>query len=174
MDNLDPQVRDVYAEYGIVMGEAQLVERYMVYIVVAAHEGQSTERLTPAEYDGILDQLSVKTFGGLIHRVKQSFDVPATFQARLVEAQHLRNWIAHHYFRDRAEAFQTETGRANMIRELDEIGDRLHELYEFFDDLLTGWMVHRGSSSRELIERFNKVASEALTAAAPDGRPGED
>lgn len=161
MKKLDPQVRDVYAEYGCAIGEAQLLERYLVYVIIAAYEKPFSSTLTAEEYDGMLAQLSRQTLGDLIRRLKRSFEVPPTFAARLAEAQRLRNWVTHHYFQDRAEAFQTDAGRADMIRELDEIGDQLHKLYEYFDDLVVGWLRQPTSSTKEFVERFRKTAGEA-------------
>lgn len=79
MKKLDPQVRDVYAEYGCAIGEAQLLERYLVYVIIAAYENPFSSTLTAEEYDGMLAQLSRQTLGDLIRRLKRSFEVPPTF-----------------------------------------------------------------------------------------------
>ena len=161
MEGFDTQVRDVYAEYGRAMGVAQLLEHYLVYLIIAAYEHPSSQKLTAEEYDDKLAQLSRKTLGGLISGLKQSFEVPPAFASRLEEALNLRNWLAHHYFADRAEAFQTPDGRSEMIRELDGIGNRLHKLFEYFDDLLVGWLMDPSPETRELIERFCRTSEEA-------------
>ncbi len=142
------------------MGVTQLLERYLVYLIIAAYERPSSQELTAEEYDDTLTQLSRRTLGGLISRLKKSFEVPPAFAFRLDEALKLRNWLTHHYFADRAEAFQTPAGRSEMIRELDEIGDRLHRLYEYFDDLLVGWLLDPSPVSRELVQRFHETAEE--------------
>jgi hypothetical protein len=159
MDQLDPQVRDVYAEYGCAMGEAQLLERYLVYVIVAAHQQPRPGPMTAEEYDEMLAELSTRTLGQLVAKLKR-FGLPPTFSTNLGEAQHLRNWLAHHYFRDRAEAFQTEAGRAEMIRELDEIGDRLYKLWCYFDDLLVTYLGQPVPSGKDFVERIRRTARE--------------
>ena len=76
MEKLNPQVRDVYAEHGCVMGEAQLVERYLAYMIIGA-QGQ----LTSKDYNHELAGLLRKPLGDLIRRFKKSLPVPRTFEA---------------------------------------------------------------------------------------------
>jgi len=156
MEKLNPQVRDVYAEHGCVMGEAQLLERYLVYMIIGARE-----QPTVKDYNQELADVSKKPLGELIRRFKESFPVPPTFEAQLEEVRRLRNWVAHDYFSDRAGPFQTKVGRAEMIRELDQIGDQFHKLYEYLDDLLVGWLGRPSATSTELIEQFIRTAHEA-------------
>ena len=53
MENLGPQVRDVYAELGLAMGVAQSLERQLVFLIIAAYEPLSG-KLTADAYDGLL------------------------------------------------------------------------------------------------------------------------
>lgn len=43
-----------------------------------------------------------------------------------------RNWLAHHYFRERADEFVTDAGRLRMIEELEV----MRQLFEDADDAL--------------------------------------
>ena len=142
MDKLDPQVRDVYAEFGLAMWVAQSLERQLVLLIIAAYEPPSG-KLTADAYDDLLAQLSQQTLGALIRRLRDSFDAPTDFDQRLQETLRLRNWLTHHYFVDRTAEFQSPEGRSEMIRELDGISDRLNELDEYFDHLLVNWLVDR-------------------------------
>jgi hypothetical protein len=150
MENLGPQVAEVYAEFGLAMSVAQLLERQLVSLVIAAYE-PPLGKLTADEYDGLLANLSKHTLGTLIQKLRKSFDVPAGFDLRLEEALRLRNWLTHHYFADRAAEFQSPEGRSEMIRELDGISDRLNELDMYFDHLLVNWLVEPSMRTRKLI-----------------------
>ena len=161
MENLDPQVRDVYAEFGLAMGVAQSVERQLVFLIIAAYEPLSG-KLTADAYDGLLAKLSHQTLGNLILKLRGSFDVPTDFDQRLHETLHLRNWLTHHYFADRTAEFQSPEGRSEMIRELDKISDRLNELDKYFDHLLVKWLVDPSMRTRKLIiEGFRETREEA-------------
>ena len=48
-----------------------------------------------------------------------------------------------------------------MIRELDQIGDQFHKLYEYLDEIIVGWLGRPGATSKELIELFTRTAQEA-------------
>jgi hypothetical protein len=150
MQNLDPQVREVYAEFGLAMAAAQLLERWLVSLIIAAYKPPSG-KLTPEAYDDLLSQLSKQTLGALIKELRDSYDVPTDFDERLEEALRLRNWLAHHYFADRATEFQSLEGRSEMIRELDKTSDRLDELDRYFDHLLVTWLEDPGMRTRKLI-----------------------
>jgi len=150
MENLDPQVRQVYAHFGLAMSVAQLLERQLVSLVIAAHEPPSG-KLTAEEYDGLLAKLSKQTLGTSIQKLRGSFEVPADFDVRLQESLHLRNWLTHRYFADRAAEFQSPEGRSEMICELDGISDRLNELEAYFDHLLVNWLMEPSMRTRKLI-----------------------
>ena len=85
MENVDPRVREVYAELGLAMSVAQLLERQLVSLVIAAYEPPSG-RLTVEGYDSLLEKLSQQTLGKLIRRLRESFEVPADFDVRLLSA----------------------------------------------------------------------------------------
>jgi len=159
MENLDPQVREVYAEFGLAMSVAQLLERQLVYLVIAAYEPPSG-KLTEEEYDSLLAKLSKQTLGTLIQKLRQSFEVPADFDQRLQEALDLRNRLAHRYFHDRTAEFQLQEGRSRMIRELDSISHRLDELYGYLDHLLVSWLESPGMRTRKLIIEGLREAME--------------
>jgi len=161
MENLDPQVRDVYAEFGVAMGVAQLLERQLVLLVIAAYEPPSG-KLTADAYDGLLEKLSQQTLGTLIRKLRDSFDVPKDFDQRLQEALRLRNWLTHRYFAERTAEFESPAGRSEMIRELDKISERLNELDEYFDHLLVKWLVDPSMRTRKLIiEGFRETREKA-------------
>jgi hypothetical protein len=150
MENLDPQVCEVYAEFGLAMSVAQLLERQLVSLVIAAYEPPSG-RITPEEYDGLLAKLSKRGLGALIRKLKESLEVPTEFESWLKESLSLRNWLTHRYFADRVTEFQSPDGRSRMIRELDGISDRLNELDKYFDNLLVSWLTNPNMRTRKLI-----------------------
>lgn len=156
MENLDPEVRDVYTEFGLAVCVAQSLEWQLVLLIIAGYE-PPLGKLTAEVYDDLLAQLSQQTLGTLIRKLRDSFDVPIDFDQQLHETLHLRNWLTHHYFADRTAEFQSTEGRSKMIRELDKISDRLHELDEYFDHLLVNWLVDPSARTRKLIEHIPKT-----------------
>ena len=154
--NLDPQVQEVYAKHGAAIGEAQLLERYLGYLVLAVR--------VPAGSDGFATEMSIgskQSIGELIRCLRQALPVPSSFLARLDAARVKRNWLAHHYFSDRAEAFQSKAGRTEMIRELDRIGEEFYQLWGYLDAAIVAWLGCQNRTTALLIEEFNRTVREA-------------
>src|SRR5712692_1445541 len=133
--NADPQVQDVYTEHGAAMGEAQLLEQYLGYLILAAQE--------PAGFAGFQKEMALvsrQSLHELIRNLEKAYPVPSSFRSRLEAARVKRNWLAHRYFAGRAEPFQTTAGRLEMIRELDQIGEEFYELWGYLDATIVGWL----------------------------------
>jgi hypothetical protein len=74
----------------------------------------------PADFDAFLDHQHARTLGGLLKRVKKLTALPAPLQELVADAKAKRDFLAHHYFRERAEQFANRRGRDRMIEELDD------------------------------------------------------
>lgn len=70
------------------------------------------------EYDAFLHRQHAQTLGNLIKRMQQLTNVPDALKAELVRVKECRDFLAHHFFRERAEKFVTRRGRDKMIDEL--------------------------------------------------------
>jgi hypothetical protein len=114
--NLDPLLREVYGEHGLAIAEAQLLEQYLRHCILAI-----TVRVGSGRFDADSAKLSEQTLGNLIERFERIVDVSPAFRGRLEAARHLRNWLAHSYFSDRADCLQSDDGRGKVVRELDAI-----------------------------------------------------
>lgn len=60
------------------------------------------------------------TLGKMIRGLEEVTTVDPHLQDQLSIALKKRNWLAHGYFRDRAETFLTRAGRAEMLTELED------------------------------------------------------
>lgn len=139
-DNLDDenaQIRDVYAHYGLAMYLAQCLEHGIVLALVFAKllpqvrsESKTVEKFSVFEFeqrfDIFMDDHFELTMGGLISRLRTSSKLAATFDADLSKAKNLRNFLAHRYFRERAEELISKIGRHSMLAEL-QAAQRLFE-----------------------------------------------
>jgi hypothetical protein len=150
--NADPQVQDVYAEHGAAMGEAQLLEQYLGYLILAAQEPTGFE-----SFQKEMALVSKQSLRELIRNLEKACPVPSSFRNRLEAARVKRNWLAHRYFSERAESFQTTAGRLEMIRELDQIGEEFYELWGNLDAIIVGWLGRQNPTIAVLIEDFSKT-----------------
>lgn len=156
MTKINPQLRRVYAEHGLAMGEAQLLERYIALAVLAASSHMNAEHFEREER-----QLSGLTLGQLVKRLSIALSVPPPFQARLLAAVNLRNHLAHRYLVSRAERFDTSEGRTRMMRELERMSEEFYDLWGYIDMAFMIWFRRVGASPEQFIDVFRSVIREA-------------
>ena len=120
----DEHVKTVYAHFGLAMYLAQVLEHGLANAMMSAEllprrAGKPVPRKEwEAEFDVFMDQQYQQTLGRLIRALKNVTSVPSDLEGLLSEALDRRNFLAHHYFRERAEAFMSWKGREKMIEEL--------------------------------------------------------
>ena len=136
--------KEVYAHFGLALYLAQVLEHGLVIALVYADLFPNKEpSQTRADFDLFMDKYFAATMGQMIKNFRKFVSVPPELEMVLLEARDKRNWLAHHYFRERAEEFMKEDGRENMIAEL----QGAQALFDRADGLLT-------DVTRPLRERF--------------------
>jgi len=135
----DEHVKTVYAHFGLAMYLAQVLEHGLANALMSAEllprrAGKPVPRKEwEAEFDAFMDQQYQQTLGRLIRALRGSTSVPPDLEGLLAEALERRNFLAHHYFRERAEVFMSFAGREKMIEEL----QRAQKLFDEADARLT-------------------------------------
>ncbi len=137
-DPADEHVKTVYAHYGLAFYLAQSLEHGLanafVYVDLFARKARTvrTSEEWTAEFDSLMGRNFEQTLGRLIRDLREATAVPPELQAKLSQALTRRNWLSHHFFRERAEEFVSARGRDSMIRELEEA----QVLFQAAEDLL--------------------------------------
>ena len=113
------QCREIYALYGLVMYYAQVLEHGLVNLlyVLALDRGEITQT---TQIDAFYDSAFRKTLGRLLKELPSTTvnAVDGDFDRQLQQGRDRRNFLAHHFFRVRAEMLATHPGRAAMRGEL--------------------------------------------------------
>jgi hypothetical protein len=120
MDMEEEDCKDIYAQVGLAVYWVQCLETTLTNILLFNGRIRGT---APTEQD--LDDLEAslqkqKTLGGLIKQVQTEAKLPETAEALINEALRKRNFLIHHFFRERAYEWVTAAGRARMRAELQE------------------------------------------------------
>lgn len=89
-----------------------------------------------AAYDKFLADQHAQTLGNLRKRLFASPLIDDALRADIDKAKKKRDFIAHHYFRERAVEFATRAGRDQMIAELHEIGNFLEAVTHKVDNVI--------------------------------------
>lgn len=158
--NENEQIRDVYALFGLAIYQAQCVERKIAILLATVH-GPGIQKMTRADFDVALQGEFRKTFGGLISTLRKAAAIPANFDQKLADALDKRNWLAHHYFWDRAGHFITERGRKTMMAELQKAIDQFAELNAQITKAVRTWSEKHGITQATIEQEQAKLINDA-------------
>jgi len=147
----DDLVRETYAHFGLAMYNAQVLEHGIVNAMVVARMPER-DKITRSGIDAFMNRQFDSTLGQLVRELQRYVEVPNDLEESLRKALSRRNWLAHDYFRERAEDFVTDAGCHRMIEELG-VAQRL---FQGVDEKLTGLV-------RPIREKFG-LTDEAIVA----------
>ena len=124
-DEIGEHVKTVYANFGLAIYWAQCLEHQIVNSMVImdllpnfAWKSKTREQWHQ-ENDQYNEAQFAKTLGRLIKDLKNLTSVPQELESKFADCLQRRNFLAHHYFRERAVEFMSSEGRDKMISELE-------------------------------------------------------
>ncbi|WP_156906859.1 hypothetical protein [Desulforegula conservatrix] len=104
-DHSEP-FKEVCANFGAAMYFAQVLEHGIANALLFLDFIPRTRgKWTPEEYDAFFNQNFDKTLGNLIKTLKNVSSLPAILEVDLQKSKEKRAFLAHHFFRERADAF---------------------------------------------------------------------
>src|SRR5690606_33917830 len=118
------EVKDIYAHFGLAIYQAQCLEHGLVNALVFLDHIPKRRKFAKSatewadSVDSFMESKFEYTLGRMIRELGEVTPVESGLQDLLSLALKRRNWLAHGYFKDRAEDFLTKTGRAKMLSEL--------------------------------------------------------
>lgn len=135
----EEQHREVYAQYGLNMQLVQVLEHAIANAMVLFDlVPEAKGRVTSVEewqrqFDAYMLTSFEKTLGALVTRIQSAAPIPDSLVSSLRECNAKRNFLAHRFFRERAEKFLSESGRSHMLSELREIQMLLENTIDLFE-----------------------------------------
>jgi len=158
----DDHVKEVYAHFGLAMYMAQVLEHGIVNAFVFLNLLPKTEgKWSPDEFEHYMNTEFEKTLGRLIGKLRTLTTIDNDFEDLLGNTLKKRNWLAHDYFRERAEEFMSSTGRNLMIKELQESRDLFKEADRQLDVIITPLMKKVGLTDEIVEEHLRKMKQRA-------------
>jgi hypothetical protein len=134
-------VKEVFAYFGRAFYEAGVLETGLAMALMQieflgkvrekfnADVGKSFDRTTfETDFDTFMHNQHAQTLGNLIKRVAALPEISEPFVEKLREAKKRRDFLGHHYFRERAVEFAKREGRDQMIVELHADGEMFEAL----------------------------------------------
>ncbi len=172
MDDAEETTKEVYARFGLAMYYAQVLEHGLVNAMVClqllpnmraiAHDHEQWSVVI----DGFMDRQFETTLGRMIRAFREGSDIPPDLERLLRRALEKRNWLTHHYFRERADAFLTHAGRLRMLEELEAVRQLIEDADRALDSFVKPVRERYGITD-EWIERELLRLEEAVGNGAP-------
>lgn len=160
-ENLDDesyQIREVYAQYGLTMYLAQVVE---LQVANAAMMSSVAPGSYPSEedYQAAWDEHFTVTLGRLVKRLRPHVADDEKFVQDLEKALRLRNHLTHHFFRTQAGDFMSTSGRESMLVELLEAREFFDEFKERMSPVVFRFMTQAGFDPAE-VDRYAREETD--------------
>lgn len=135
----DDHYKEVYAYFGLAIFRAQLLEHAIVNALVICdlipnkrHQIKSREDWS-AQVDQYMDGQFENTAGRLIKELRKYMVFSDELEEGLAAALKTRNFLVHHFFRERVTSWYTSQGRDSMIAELGAAGDQFGKADELVE-----------------------------------------
>lgn len=132
-ENLDDkgwERRETFAYFGSAMYMASVLEVGLAHVLMLGFmkktredcigtRGKGFDRTKyEADFDAFMNDQFAQTMGNLIRRVSTFAAFDDEMKARIVAAKQKRDFLTHHYWRERSVEFSTSAGRGIMMEEL--------------------------------------------------------
>jgi hypothetical protein len=140
------EMREAHAFFGRAMFSASLLETALVHILlnevflkrvhtryIATKRRDFDRQAYETQFDKFMADKEKLTMGGLLKEVCHLSCISDDLKGRLKAATERRNFLAHHYLRERCASFGSSTGRAKMLAELDSDA----EMFDSLDNEVT-------------------------------------
>lgn len=168
VEEMDPEswlTREVYANFGLAMYMAQVLESGLVNVAIWTGVRDRAYN-TYGELEADMLALFRQTMGA--QRVALMARRPdlAHMEDLLTRALRARNFLAHNYFRVRAAAFATEDGQHRMIEELNHAREFFGEVNEQLQALATEILRVTGNE-QHMDDAMERVLKEGFGEPLP-------
>jgi hypothetical protein len=116
--------KEVYAYAGLALYWAQCLEHSLENFL-CLHARVSGECVTLAQLDSFDERVEKHTLGRLLTETRKRVEFESGAEELLTTALERRNFLTHHFFKERSIDFMSKAGRDRMITELIEMRECL-------------------------------------------------
>ncbi|MDT0206298.1 MULTISPECIES: hypothetical protein [Serratia] len=165
--NTSEHCKEVYAYFGLAMYRAQCVEQSIIQLLIFFDffKEKIPKFTTNDEWENDFDQfdkfLSEKTMGQLLGLIKKLGVLNEDIKNTLSIALKKRNWLAHSYFVDHALDFINESGRHDMIKELNHTIELFNSVEDILQPITKSAALKYGLTD-EVLEKIQKEMCESV------------
>jgi hypothetical protein len=165
-DDLEPDVKTTFAHFGLAYYQASVLEHEIVNVLAVNRLVRARKDAEQLLSDPWNDQFK-DTMGRLIKQLATLTQADPSLASDLVEALRLRNDLAHNFWRERAEDFCSDEGRAKMITYLIEARNHFQDVDQRLTETIGTASLQQSGLTAEHVEswyqeQLRKVESDEL------------
>jgi hypothetical protein len=175
------EIRETFAYYGRAVYTSSVVEVALAHVLMFAQfmkqarddyiatKGKGFDRKQyERDFDAFMDDQFAQTMGNLMRRVEKfgGFDDP--LKARIVDAKKRRDFLTHHYWRERSMDFATSAGRERMREELNADAEMFETLDHDIDAASAPLRAKLGIKDEMLDDHFHRIMERVKRGEAVD------
>jgi len=160
--------KEVYAHYGLCVAASQLLETHLINMLnlYATSNDPTPTRQT---YDRYNEKHEKLTFGNLVRAFDQ-YDYLSHFRPIVETLKRHRDFLAHRFFRERADDFVTIGGCMLLIEELDAIRDTFDKTVGDLESIETEVTRKVGVHTPGFRENCDRYLDQMMAAAKSKSR----
>jgi len=163
----DDLVREMYARYGLAYYHSEVLHRGLC-IILAVSDLPRRDMITRPRVEEHLAHAFSLTLGDVIKELAEK--LPAQYSAELEEVREKRNFLAHHFWFDRAHLMFRADHIQGLIDELDGYTD----LFNRLDEETSAWFHSRQTELGLTEELLEDCLTRILSGQGEDPLPGKD
>ncbi|MEB3263528.1 MAG: hypothetical protein VKJ66_04060 [Synechococcus sp.] len=163
----DEQVKEVYARFGLAVYFAQVLEHGIVNALVVLYLIPTRRHLARSadewagEVDAFMDRHFQAPMGRMMSSLRDVTYVDDDLEQLLNEALRKRNWLVHHFFRERASEFMSSPGREQMISEIDGCRDLFQSADKRLEAIVVPLRRKAGLTDELFAREYERMQKEA-------------
>lgn len=156
------QCREVYAWAGLALYQAQVIEHGLVNAILVVRLAEDSDFASSfSDGDHFFAEHFQRTMGQLMKRLRKHLTIDATFDHRLDDLLRRRNFVIHNFFRERAELFMHQEGRAIMLDELASFVDGASGVEEELARLVLDYGAAHGLSAERIGAELDRLTKSS-------------
>lgn len=152
--------KTVLARAGAALSQAQVLESAVQNLLVIS--GIVSRDVTSlAAFDQLDEKLRQFTLGRLLREFRKETVLNAEEEKTIDQALDRRNFVAHHFFKERVVEFAGREGRDSMIAELLSYEDLFMEAEAIVSALAHAIATHIGVTEEKVKRHFDRLSKQA-------------
>lgn len=163
----DATEADVFTQYGYCMYMAAALEgglanaalqlEFLSEMKKNFESGKKPDKAkVDKDFDAFIDKQHGLTMGQILKKIKGRDELSAETKKRIEDALAKRNYLAHHFWRERAEDFEIKNKYAELAEELKENCELFESITKELHDALRTDREKLGITDERIEERINQ------------------